>query len=133
MKNYIFDSFAIIAFYAEEKGADLVERALDGCIKGRAQGWMTVINWGEVFYAIAKVKGWEIALEVIQNLESYPLIIVDADKKLTWEAARLKAKYPIAYADCFALALTKQKKAELLTGDPEFKKVKENIKIIWLT
>ncbi len=132
MKNYVFDSFAIIAFYADEKGSDLVEQVLTECLTGKARGWMTVINWGEIFYATAKVKGLKVALDIMKNLESYPLIIVDADKKLTWEAAKLKAKYPIAYADCFALALAKQKEADLLTGDPEFRKVKENVKIIWL-
>ena len=132
MKNYVFDSFAIIAFYADEKGSDLVEKILTECLTGKARGWMTVINWGEIFYATAKVKGLKVALDIMKNLESYPLIIVDADKNLTWEAAKLKAKYPIAYADCFALALAKQKEADLLTGDPEFRKVKENVKIIWL-
>ncbi len=132
MKNYVFDSFAIIAFYADEKGSDLVEKVLTECLTGKARGWMTVINWGEIFYATAKVKGLKVALDIMKNLESYPLIIVDADKNLTWEAAKLKAKYPIAYADCFALALAKQKEADLLTGDPEFRKVKENVKIIWL-
>jgi len=133
VKNYVFDSYAIIAFYADEKGADIVERALGECIKGQAQGWMTVINWGEVFYAIAKVKGQKIARQVIQDLERYPLLVVDANKDLTWGAAQFKAKYSLAYADCFALALAKQKGASLLTGDPEFKKLKENVKIIWLT
>jgi len=132
VKNYVFDSFAIIAFYADEKGSDLVEKVLTECLTGKARGWMTVINWGEIFYATAKVKGLKVALDIMKNLESYPLIIVDADKNLTWEAAKLKAKYPIAYADCFALALAKQKEADLLTGDPEFRKVKENVKIIWL-
>lgn len=132
MKKYVFDSYAIIAFFADEKGANIVEKALDECLKGQAQGWMTVINWGEVFYATAKVKREKLAQQIIQSLEHYPLTVVEADKTLTWEAACLKAKYPIAYADCFALALAKQKEAYLLTGDPEFEKVKENIRIIWL-
>jgi predicted nucleic acid-binding protein len=38
----------------------------------------------------------------------------------------------MSYADCFAAALSKQKNAELLTGDPEFKAVEKDIKIHWL-
>ena len=36
----------------------------------------------------------------------------------------------MAYADCFAAALAKLKNAELLTGDPEFKQVEKEIKIV---
>jgi predicted nucleic acid-binding protein len=38
----------------------------------------------------------------------------------------------MSYADCFAAALAKQKKALLLTGDPEFKQVDSEITIDWL-
>jgi predicted nucleic acid-binding protein len=38
----------------------------------------------------------------------------------------------LAYADCFAAALAKIKKAELYTGDPEFKAVEKEVKVIWL-
>jgi predicted nucleic acid-binding protein len=36
------------------------------------------------------------------------------------------------YADCFAAALARLKKAELYTGDPEFKVVEKEIKVVWL-
>ena len=95
MKRYVFDSFALIAFFAGEPEGEKVKEALCECLQG--------------------------------------LEITEADKKLTLEAARLKARYPIAYADCFALALAKLKKAELITGDPEFKKAaKEKVEIQWL-
>ncbi len=132
MRSYVFDSFAIIAFYENESGAGQVQEALEECIRGEAQGWMSVVNWGEVFYATAKFKGWKSACTIIQRLERYPIAIVEADIGLTWEAAKLKAKYPIAYADCFALALAKLKKAALLTGDPEFRKTREEVEFIWL-
>jgi predicted nucleic acid-binding protein len=38
----------------------------------------------------------------------------------------------LAYADCFAAALAKIKKAELYTGDPEFKAVEKEVEVIWL-
>ena len=87
---------------------------------------------GEVFYAAAKFKGWRRACEIIQKIAGYPVAIVDADRELTLEAARLKAKYTIAYANCFPLALAKLKNASLLTGDPEFKKTEEEVEFIWL-
>jgi ribonuclease VapC len=38
----------------------------------------------------------------------------------------------MSFADCFAAALAKRTKAVLLTGDPEFKQVEQEIMIDWL-
>jgi predicted nucleic acid-binding protein len=38
----------------------------------------------------------------------------------------------MSLADCFATALAKQQKAEVYTGDPEFRAVEDEIKIVWL-
>jgi predicted nucleic acid-binding protein len=38
----------------------------------------------------------------------------------------------MSLADCFAAALAKQRKAELYTGDPEFRAVETDLKIIWI-
>jgi ribonuclease VapC len=52
---------------------------------------------------------------------------------LVFEAAHLKARYPISYADAFAAALAKRNGAHLMTGDPEFKAVEPEVAIHWLT
>ena len=124
MKRYVFDSYALIAFFENEPSAEKVEALLREVCEGKALGFMSVINWGEVYYATARAYGEEMAKRVE---------IIEADQNLTLEASRLKAKYPIAYADCFALALAKLRQAELITGDPEFKKaLPEKVKIRWL-
>lgn len=38
----------------------------------------------------------------------------------------------MSYADAFAAALSKEKKAGLVTGDPEFKALEKEIDINWL-
>jgi len=38
----------------------------------------------------------------------------------------------VSYADCFAAALAKDRKAELVTGDREFKQVEGEGSIRWL-
>jgi len=58
--------------------------------------------------------------------------IIDVDMKLTQIAAQFKTKGGIAYADCFAAALSKQSKATLITGHREFKQLEKEIKINWL-
>ena len=66
----------------------------------------------------SNTKAADMAMEA---LKQFPLHIADADLKLTMEAAAIKAKYSLSYADAFAAALTIKRKATLITGDKEFK------------
>jgi predicted nucleic acid-binding protein len=59
-------------------------------------------------------------------------VLVDVDRSITNEAAIIKGKFKIAYADCFAAALAHRLNAEVLTGDKEFRKLEEKIKIKWI-
>ena len=61
-----------------------------------------------------------------------PLDIVPADQELSEVAGELKVVKKMSLADCFAAALAKREKAEIYTGDPEFKTVEREIKVIWL-
>lgn len=47
-------------------------------------------------------------------------------------AAAVQARFKNSLADSFAAALAKSQKAELLTGDTEFKPLEKEIKIHWL-
>ena len=44
----------------------------------------------------------------------------------------MKSKRGLSYADCFAAGLAKMKKAEVVTGDTEFKNVESDIKVRWI-
>ncbi len=72
------------------------------------------------------------AQEIEQIIQTLPITLVEANKELTREVARVKATRRMAYADCFAVALARLKKAELYTGDPEFKVMEKEIKIVRL-
>lgn len=48
------------------------------------------------------------------------------------QAAVFKATKKMSYADCFAAALAKLRKAELVTGDKEFKQVQEEVRVAWI-
>jgi len=89
-------------------------------------------NWGEVYYQIASRFGEQKTQEIEQLIQTLPITLVEANKELTREAARIKATKQMAYADRFAVALARLKKAELYTGDPEFKTVEKDIKVVWL-
>jgi len=93
---------------------------------------MCIVNWGEVYYQVVRRYGEQKAQEIEQLIQTLPITLVEANKELTREAARIKAVKRMAYADCFAVALTRLNKAELYTGDPEFKVVEKDIKVVWL-
>jgi len=126
------DSFAMIAFFEDEPGADKVAEILDALMKQKAKGFMSVINWGEIYYNTMRVQGIEGAEGVITQFNKYPIQLVEADQELTYEAAKLKGKYKIAYDDCFAAALSLRLKAPVVTGDPEFEKLEPQISIQWI-
>jgi predicted nucleic acid-binding protein len=48
-----------------------------------------------------------------------------------WNAATLKSRYPIAYADAFAAALAQKHNCPLVTVDPEFRRV-DRLEIDWI-
>lgn len=68
----------------------------------------------------------------LAELRQLGIEFVDADWKLTHAAAQLKSRHRMSYADCYAAALAKEEKAELVTGDGEFKQVEGDVKIRWL-
>jgi predicted nucleic acid-binding protein len=111
-----------------EKIIDLFEKA----VKTSKPLLMCIVNWGEVYYQVARRFGDQKAQEVEQLIQTLPITLVEANKELTREAARIKAAKRMVYADCFAIALARLKKADLYTRDPKFKAVEKDIKIVWL-
>ena len=124
MKNIVFDSYALIALFRQEPGYELVRELLVKIAADEADGYITTINIGEVYYMTYRKSNQKNAETVLDALLKFPLQIIEADLKLSLEAARLKAKYTLSYADAFAAALTIQKKATLITGDDEFESLK---------
>ena len=132
MRAYVFDSFAMIAFFENEPGADDVGEILQSLIRKDAEGYMSVVNWGEMYYSIAREAGFNTAERVLGEFNKYPIQLVDADRALTYEAAKLKAAHRVAYADCYAAALAVKLNAPLVTGDPEFKRLENRLTIRWI-
>jgi uncharacterized protein len=132
MKSYVIDSYAMIALFENEPGAEIVADVLNALMKRQAKAFMSVINWGEIYYNTMRVQGIKKAEEVISQFKKYPIQLVPADQDLTYEAAKLKGEYKTAYADCFAAALSIKHKAPVITGDPEFRKLEPEISIQWI-
>lgn len=132
MKGFILDSYALIAYFEDEPGAEMVERILEQAEKDRATLSMSIINWGEVYYSMYRSKGEEKAEEALLIMEQLPIKVIEIDKNIAYQAARLKANHSIAFGDCFAAVLAMNMDYPLLTGDKEFKKLRDNVKVEWI-
>ena len=134
MATKVLDSWALIAFFEDESAAEEVEKLLHQAADEKHKLLLSVVNWGEIYYNTMCEVSQEAAEQKAQEIASLPIDIVGVADDLTLirQAAVFKATHKMAYADCFAAALAKEKKAELVTGDPEFKQVEGEIKIAWL-
>lgn len=132
MATKVLDSYALMAFFEDEPGADFVRGLIHKAVESDTSLLMTVVNLGEIWYSIARNNSLEIADQYVHEIKGMGIEIVEADWNLTRQAAMFKANGNISYADCFAAALAKLKKAELVTGDKEFKSLEGEIKISWV-
>jgi ribonuclease VapC len=105
MKGFVLDSYALIAYFEDEQGADKVEQILEQSERDKINLVMTIINWGEVYYSIYRSKGEEKAEECLLVIEQFFIELVEADRELVYQAARLKANHSTAIGDCFAASV----------------------------
>ena len=120
-EKYTFDSEAILAFYLDEKGAEIVENCLERVQSGEAEGYINIINLTEIYYILSRVSP-ELAEETEKKLRLLGLKVVPVEDDGLWrEAARVKAKHSLSLADAFAVATAETCKSKLVVGsDKEF-------------
>lgn len=129
----VLDSWAVMAYLEDEATAEKVADIIADAHEEKIPLLMTVVNAGEVWYILAREASVAEADASVRQLRQLGIEFIDADWDLAHEAAGFKAKHKMSFADCFAAALAKQKKALLLTGDPEFKQLEKAITIEFLS
>jgi predicted nucleic acid-binding protein len=132
MAAKVLDAYALMAFFEDEPGADLVRTLLLKAEEGEQKLLMSVVNLGEVWYSIARKTSPETADQYVNEIRGMNIEILEAGWPITRQAALFKAPGNISYADCFAAALAKIHQAELVTGDVEFKSLEGEIKVVWM-
>lgn len=119
----VLDSWAILSWLkGAPRAADEVRRILEQSEQGRVELLMSIINVGEVYYILAKTVGPQDAENFLRDFRRMPVKSVALPKALVLDAARLKAKYPISFADAIAAETAIRAGAPLVTGDPDFKR-----------
>jgi len=132
MPATVLDSYALLALFRGESSGHAVKTLLHKAATSDRPLHMSEVNYAEVKYTLIKKDGlaaWNQAEDVLKSL---PIEFHPADRVMADLAADFKARFPLSLADAFAAALAKDKKAELVTGDTEFKPLEKEIKINWL-
>lgn len=133
MKRIVLDASAVMTFFENRPGADKVEELIHLGVAGKRQLFMSVVNWGEVYYSTWRAHGLGVARKILEDISQLPIEIADADLDLTRIAAELRADHKLPYTDCFAAALAAHRKASLATSDHDFATVEKKIDILWTT
>jgi len=128
----VLDSWALLAYIQAEPAGVKVKSLLIEAAENRQPLWISSINLGEVWYVLARRSSGAFALHQLSELAHIGIERADVDWASVLQAADYKSRLKISYADGFAPALAKQRNAELVTGDREFRALESEIKIRWL-
>lgn len=129
-KRSLLDSFALLAYLKQE---NRYEKIKDLLLDEENLIFMNDINIGETSYILARERGLKKAeyfLNVI--LPTLPITCVSNTIQEVIQAARIKARYPISYADAFVVATAIKENSVIITGDRDFKHVEKIVRVEWL-
>ncbi len=135
MKRYCLDTFALISYLHNEKGADKVQHLLNSAKMKETWLFMHIINLGELYYTVYRREGESEADFIYGRVKEFPIQFSDdISEDLLLSAAKLKGSYKMSYADSFAAALSIREELILVTGDPDFKPLEtdKRVKVLWL-
>lgn len=132
MKRAVLDASALMAFFEDRPGARIIEDLVSRAIEGKVGLLMSVVNWGEIYYATWRKRGEATAKAVMDRIAELPIAVIAADMDSTRLAAELKAQHNIPYADSFAAALAQSHEAALATCDADFSPLEKRLSFVWI-
>jgi predicted nucleic acid-binding protein len=128
----VLDTWALLAYLDGEPAAQHVRHALRTARRKQAVVLLSLIAYGECLYVIEREQGFHSAQRAVGIIDQLALHVMPADRPLVFEAAHVKARYPISYADAFSVALAKRNDGRVITGDPKFTAVESEVGVHWL-
>ncbi len=123
MKMHILDANGLYRFLTGGPGADIVSRLFREARDAEQPLRMSVVNWGEVYYTVARAQGFTETGKIMDRVKMLPLTVLDADESVTTKAARLKASHGLPYADCFAAAIAGTGDILVTSDAKDFKRI----------
>ena len=131
-KHCLNNSYALLAFLFQEKGHEKVSALLEKAAETDQLLLISAANWAEVRYMVERKVGPGRWAETRQKVLALPIEVIPTDQAMAEIAGEIKATKKMSLAACFAAALAKQRNCEICTGDPEFRALEPEWKIVWL-
>jgi ribonuclease VapC len=128
----VFDTYALMTYLRHEPGYQVVRSLLLATLQQQHEAYMSVINYGELFYMRWRKGSQAEAESALKFVRRAGIHIEPVTTDRVIRAARVKATISLSYADAFAATLAEEIGATLVTGDLEYKPLEPRINILWL-
>ena len=132
VKSYALDASALFGFLEKRPGGPRISELLKQAMQGRIQVLMSAMNYGEVYAEVLRLYGTDRANTTFSGVRALPIGVLDVTPLSAIQAAEVKIKYKLYYADSFAAALAIEHKATLVTSDSDFRKLRHRFPVLWL-
>jgi predicted nucleic acid-binding protein len=130
--RYALDTSAFFTYFEEEDGADKVQSLFEMSKSGKVEIFASFVSYVEVFYITCQNEGEESAKCRIELMNELPMSRIDSNEELGLLAGRIKANYKLSFADAWVAATAIILDAILVHKDPEFRNLKDKIKMLEL-
>lgn len=116
--GYVLDACALVAFLADEDGADAVASLLEQAKSGDIVIRMNKVNLLEVYYGIYREYGREYADNEIDMITKLPIMMnAELSETVFRKAGYFKSTYRMSLADAIAVAEANVLDYALVTSD----------------
>lgn len=122
---YLLDTSVLVAYLAEEKGGEELEKL-------KKESAIPFIALSELYYLTWQKQGKEKANETYALVKGWRLPILHPTEHIVLLAGEYKVKYRFSIADSYIAALAFHNSLTLVTKDPEYKILGQEIKIKYL-
>ena len=130
-KTYLLDTSAVIAYLADEDGADKVTDILNLSLHKRIPLFLSFMGLMELEYNYLRKGSPDVAKDVLLKLKALPLeISFENDLSFIHRVAELKVKSNLSVADAWIAALASKLGATLVHKDPEFESLSNTINLL---
>jgi predicted nucleic acid-binding protein len=100
MDNHVLDACALLTFFNEEEGFEIIEEIFQKAEDGQITVYMSIINLLEVYYDRLRTSKNDKIDEFFEFIRVAPITVINSISDFVYhEAARLKAFNAISLAD----------------------------------
>ena len=131
-RPFVFDANAIIDYVEGKPSGHKVNEIFRQAFREGTLVFISVANWGEVFYTLWLRVGEEKARATLANVLRLPIQLVPVELHQALKAGEIKALHHLPYVDCLAAALAELREAVLVTSDRHFEKLGRRVRINWI-